>query len=313
MDFLQAVNLRAEQWRAWLGAPWSPEPVIAPWRVWRVLAAAVLLLWALLRAGPLGWPASPVDLPAQPVAETDAHMQRKTDLAQSQADQAQWVAALATPLPTAYLQLQALAGACGLQGVPSQGEAHTVTVASLKQDLVWRGSWNAVAACLRRISQEVPSLWLSRLAMVAMPAGQVEVRLQLDTRMSSPIWPLPPTAAEASVRDPFDEAALGQALQQYARQGPATPRPRASPWQALDPQALRLLGVWASPQGWQAVLGHRDQVFRVQTGDGLGWHHGRVTAIQADQLHIQEHVRGPDDAWQTRRRVLNFSGQSVQP
>lgn len=308
-DFFQKASVRAEQWRTWLGAPWSPEPVIAPWRVWRVLAAAVLLLWGLLRAGPLGWPLPPTDLPTQPLGEPDAPLQGKTDLAQSQADQALWVAALATPVPAAYQQLQALAGACGLQG-----EAHPAPVAALKQDLVWKGSWHAVASCLRRISQEVPSLWLSRLAMAAMPTGQVEVRLQFDTRMPTPTWPLPPVATEALLHDPFDEAALAQALRQYASQGPpAILRPRVSPWQALDPQALRLLGVWASPQGWQAVLGHRDQVFRVQTGDGLGWHHGRVTAIQADRVEIQEHVRGPDDAWQTRRRVLNFSGQSVQP
>ena len=274
MDFRQKASVRAEQWRTWLGAPWSPEPVIAP----------------------------------------DAAMERQTDLAESQAEQARWVAALATPLPTAYQQLQALAGACGLQGMPLQGETQTASVVALKQDLVWKGSWHAVASCVRRISQEVPSLWLSRLAMAALPAGQVEVRLQFDTRMPTPAWPLPPAVAEASVQDPFDEAALVQALRQYASQGPpAIPRPRASPWQALDPQALRLLGVWASPQGWQAVLGHRDQVFKVQAGDGLGWHHGRVTAVQADRVDIQEHVRGPDDAWQTRRRVLTFSGQSVQP
>ena len=86
-----------------------------------------------------------------------------------------------------------------------------------------------------------------------------------------------------------------------------------SPWQEPAPQAFRLLGIGGHAQQRWAVLGHQTQVFTVQVGDKVGWHRGWVKAVYADRLEIEEHVLGPEDAWQKRLRSVSFTGQSLQP
>lgn len=299
------------QAQAWLLSPWSVQPSVTRWHVWQVLPVLVLGGWCGLRVVPLLWVPSLGPLPPT-VSTWDAELAQK--MAQSQAVQAAWLAALEMPPASAFQRLQTLAGAAGLQAIESPAEASAPVRSFPQRELAWVGRWEAVHRYLSDMPQQVPSLWVHRLNLSARPGGGIALRLQVDT--TPPVMSWPETTVQSSqvaVPDPFDDSALTRRLVRQADERPPGPRPRVTPLQAADPQALRLLGVGRFDQGPQAVLAHQGQVYLVQSGDGVGWHHGRVTLVREDHLEIQEHVRGPGDAWQTRWRRLHFSGQSVRP
>ena len=283
------------------------------WRVWLAASATVLLLWGALRLGPLAWRAPPLPVPMPMPAEADVaeHNTRVQAIAQSEAEQAAWVAALALSPERAWPKLQTIAAKFDLQTVPSNAATFTP---AFKRDMAWTGSWENLMGGLRHMTQEVPSLWLGRVALSPQPGAGIEVRVQWESSMPSPAWPVRgASSAPRHPDNPFDAQGLATRLWRQSAQGPHAPGPQRSPWQETDPQALRLLGTGGhAPQRW-AVLGHQAQVFTVQVGDKVGWHRGWVKAIHADRLDIEEHVLGPEDAWQKRLRSISFTGQSVRP
>ena len=303
----------AAQWRAWLMAPWSQAPVRWRWGLWHVLPTTVVLAWCALRLGPMGWqvPAVPEPLPTVSETELTARNAMKQAIVESEAMQTAWAAAVALAPELAFQKLQALARAFDLQ---TEAVNAASPPASFKREMAWVGSWENVTGFLRQVTQDIPSLWLSRAALSAQAGAAVALRLQFEASRPSPAWPtLAPSQVTLRPGNPFEEHSLARRLLSQAAQGPHAPGSQRSPWQDMDPQALRLLGLGGqSPQPW-AVLGHQAQVFSVQLGDKVGWHRGWVKAIHADRLEIQEHVLGPNDVWQTRLRVLHFAGQGVQP
>ncbi len=303
----------AAQWRAWLTAPWSVEPMRWRWGLWHVLPTTVVLAWCALRLGPMGWqvPAVPEPLPTVSETELTARNAMKQAIVESEATQTAWAAAVALAPELAFQSLQPLARSLDLQTVAANAAS---APASFKREMAWVGSWENVTGYLRRVTQHAPSLWLGRVTMSAQAGAGLELRMQFEASMPSPAWPVLDEAPVAlQQNNPFEEHSLARRMLRQAAQGPHAPGPNRSPWQDMDPQALRLLGLGGqSPQPW-AVLGHQAQVFSVQLGDKVGWHRGWVKAIHDDRLEIQEHFLGPDDVWQTRLRVLRFSGQGVQP
>ncbi|MEN9329683.1 MAG: Pilus assembly protein PilP [Pseudomonadota bacterium] len=303
----------ATQWRAWLTAPWSVESVRWRWGLWHVLPTTVVLAWCVLRLGPMVWqvPVAPAPMPTLSEAEVTTRHAMQQAIAQSESTHAAWTAAVALAPELAFQKLQTLARALDLQAGVAQAESPPT---AFKREMAWVGSWDKVTAYLRQMTQHAPSVWLGRVALSAQPGAGVALRLQLEASMPSPAWPVrAESQAVFRQNNPFEEHSLAQRLLRQAAQGPHAPGPQRSPWQDMDPQALRLLGLGGhTPQPW-AVLGHQAQVFSVQLGDKVGWHRGWVKAIHADRLEIQEHVLGPDDVWQTRLRVLHFAGQGVQP
>ena len=303
----------AAQWRAWLMAPWSQAPVRWRWGLWHVLPTTLVLAWCALRLGPMGWqvPAVAAPLPTVSDTESTARNAMKQAIAESEATQAAWTAAVALAPELAFQKLQTLARAFDLQ---TEAVNAASPPAAFKREMAWVGSWENATGYLRQVTQQAPSLWLGRVALSAQAGAGVVLRLQFEASMPSPAWPV---LAQSQVRrrqdNPFEEHSLARRLLRQAAQGPHAPGPQRSPWQDMDPQALRLLGLGnQAPQPW-AVLGHQAQVFSVQLGDKVGWLRGWVKAIHADRLEIQEHVLGPNDVWQTRLRVLHFAGQGVQP
>lgn len=280
---------------------------------WPLAVVIVLLAWSVLRLGPLLWAVAdrPVLSPGLSAVEKASSLSLQHDMAQSEAEQAQWTASLALAPGAAFQRLQALARRFHFQ-VEASGVQDTVT--PFRRELVLQGPWEALAPWGRQASEQVPSLGVRRLVLVAAPEGRIELRLQLEAP-----GPAAPAVAQLHrantplVQDPFADLALARKLLHQAAQGPAAPVAAGTPLQSVDPQTLRLLGVAESTQHRWALLGHRGQVFAVQSGDGVGWHRGRVMAIHTDRLEIQEHLLGSDDVWTTRARVLRFNGQEVRP
>jgi Tfp pilus assembly protein PilP len=303
----------AAQWRAWWMAPWSQAPVRWRWGLWHVLPTTLVLAWCALRLGPMGWqvPAVAAPLPTVSDTESTARNAMKQAIAESEATQAAWTAAVALAPELAFQKLQTLARAFDLQ---TEAVNAASPPAAFKREMAWVGSWENATGYLRQVTQQAPSLWLGRVALSAQAGAGVVLRLQFEASMPSPAWPvLAQSQVTRRQANPFEEQSLARRLLRQAAQGPHAPGPQRSPWQDMDPQALRLLGLGnQAPQPW-AVLGHQAQVFSVQLGDKVGWHRGWVKAIHADRLEIQEHVLGPNDVWQTRLRVLHFAGQGVQP
>jgi Tfp pilus assembly protein PilP len=303
----------AAQWRAWAIAPWTPAPVRWRWTVWHAAFVTVLLLWGALRLGPLAWQATPLPVPMETRAEADAaeHNTRMQAIAQGEAAQAAWAAALALAPEHAMPRLQPIAAMFDLKAVPSNAPAVTP---AFKREMAWTGSWESLLGGLRQMTQQVPSLWLGRVTLSPQPGAGIEARVQWEASMPSPAWPVSGTSsARLHPDNPFDAQGLARRLWRQSALGPHAPGPQRSPLQETDPQALRLLGTGGhAPQRW-AVLGHQAQVFTVQVGDKVGWHRGWVKAVHADRLEIEEHVLGPEDAWQKRLRSVSFTGQSVQP
>ena len=303
----------AAQWRAWATAPWSPAPVRWRWSVWHAASVTVLLLWGALRLGPLAWLAHPLPVPMQMRAAADeaAHNTLTQAIAQSEAEQAAWTAALALAPERAMSRLQPIAAMFDMQTMPSN--AATVTPA-FKREMAWAGSWENLMGGLRQMTQQLPSLWLGRVALSPQPGAGIEVRVQWESSMPPTVWPVrSDSSALPHHGNPFDEQGLARRLWRQSALGPNAPGPQPSPWQETDPQAFRLLGIGGHAQQRWAVLGHQTQVFTVQVGDKVGWHRGWVKAVHADRLEIEEHVLGPEDAWQKRLRSVSFTGQSLQP
>ena len=87
----------ATQWRAWLTAPGSVESVRWRWGLWHVLPTTVVLAWCVLRLGPMLWqvPAAPAPMPTLTEAEVTTRHAMQQAIAQSEATQAAWAAAVA--------------------------------------------------------------------------------------------------------------------------------------------------------------------------------------------------------------------------
>ncbi|WP_049870426.1 pilus assembly protein PilP [Pseudomonas cremoricolorata] len=74
-------------------------------------------------------------------------------------------------------------------------------------------------------------------------------------------------------------------------------------------EQLKMVGSLFSAQQYQALIAAGGRVHRVRVGDALGRHEGRVVAVDADQVRVQERIV-LGDVWQEHNRTL-WLGKSV--
>lgn len=125
--------------------------------------------------------------------------------------------------------------------------------------------------------------------------------------------PLPPAPVlepmpyrGGTATDPFDPARLTAAMPPAGARVAAELRRAREPLEAFSLDALRMVGTLARDGQVHALVQAPDALYRVQAGDRVGPHFGRVLRITERGLTLRELVQDAAGAWSERLSTLEL-------